>query len=742
LGFEQPGFLVALALLPWTRGGLLRLVVALLVLGAAGPTLPLELDRTAVLVDQSPSAAAAASERAAALELENAVYLGFAQRVARLARPDARRSDLGERTRLGPALDEALRLEADRIVLVSDGLWEDPAQSPVPVYALAVAPEPHARIARLVVPPAPRKGEVVEVRAVLESTAPTRARVTFRSDADQATFERELPAGTSSLPFRFQLERSTTVRVTLESPLGTDRALATLEPLGPGRALVTGDPAAAAYLRAAGWEVREGEPGLLAERPDLLVVGGPADAWGPQERARLERFLREGGAVLWTATPRGLFYGGWQRTELADALPLEPEPQEGAALVLVLDASGSMGMGAPSKLSRAVEGALRLVEAAGPEDTLGIVVFASQSRWLLPPKAMTQRAKREAQTRLAALEARGGTALAPAYAAAAEALEPLPAATRWIVVLSDGQVEDDPEATLARAAAAAKAGVKTLALALGADADRTFLKQLARVGNGRFYDLTDPAALPGLLALLGEEAFRPPVVEGTFRLRIGEHPVTQGVKKLPPARVLLPARARSWARVPLRTESGRPVLAVGEVAGGRVAALATDLARSWPDAPAAARLVAQLARWLTSTPARPRYDWTTGEAGPVLWVYGRFDPLPLAQWEGRVEPLEPTAPFTFRLQLPPGFSGSVRVTSGGGTVFRAAAPAPSEWPALDGRARLEALARVSGGALLAAPENLPPPSRKPTPIAPYLWALALGLFLLERVRERAAPEAG
>lgn len=742
MGFEQPGFLLALPLFFFVRGGLLRAVIVLLVLGAAGLTLPLERERTLVLIDQSPSAAGKSSRVAAKLETPGARFWAFAERAEPLPDPSARRTDLGAFTRPGPALAAAHEAGADRIVLISDGLWTEDVFSPVPVYALYTVPSPHAGIARLIVPAAPRRGEAVEVRVVLESTQATTARVVFRVDEREDVIERSLPAGTSSLPFRFELNAPATVRVRLETPIGRDSARALLEPLGPGRALVVADPAAAAYLRSAGWDVVEAGPEALAGTPDLVVIGGAADAWNLEDRARLARYLREGGAVLWTATPEGLFFGGWQRTLLAEKIPLEPEPQEGAALVLVLDVSGSMAFGSPSKLVRAIEGARELVDAAGPEDTLGVVTFASRSRWLLAPKAMTYRAKREAETRLDALEARGGTQLAAAYAAAAEALEPLDARTRWILVLSDGQVEDDPRATLKRARTAAEHGVKTLTLALGADADRDFLARLAREGGGRFLDLTDPAALPQVLALLGEEAFKPPVVEGRFLLKLREHPVTQGLQDLPPVPVLLPARAPRWARVVVQTASGRPLLSLGETEGGRVAALATDLGRSWKGDPRAAQLIGQLARWLSTTPARPRYDWSSGDEGPVLWVYGRFDPLPLAQWEGRVEPLEPTAPFTFRLQLPRGFAGSVRVTSGGRTAFTAAAPKPGEWPAVDGKERLRVLAETSGGAWLADPSELPAPRSKPTPIAPYLWGLALALFLLERARESAAHREG
>ncbi|WP_293179421.1 vWA domain-containing protein [Oceanithermus sp.] len=736
MGFEQPAFLLALPLAALARSWLVRLAVALLVLGAAGPQLPLGLERTAVLVDQSPSASPEASRQAAAFAGPNTQFFGFAERVQRLPRPQARRRDLGERTRPDAALRAADLAGADRAVLISDGLWLDEPAAPMPVYTLRVPARPHARIARLTAPVAPARGEVVEVRALLETTEPTTARVVFEREGERRVVETSLPQGQTSLPYRFTVEGATTVRVRLESPVGNDVQEVRIEPGGPGRALVIDDPATARYLRAAGWEVREGTPDDLAETPEVLVIGGPLEAWGLEARSRLERYLREGGSVLWTATPTGLFFGGWERSALAEKIPLEPKPQQGAALVLVLDVSGSMATGQPSKLDRAVEGALELVNAAGPEDVVGLITFSDRARWLLEPRPMTYRARREAETQLAALAAEGSTTLGPAYGAAADALEKVEAPTRWVLVLSDGRIGDDPQAVLARARTARDRGVRTLTLALGADADRAFLEQLAREGGGRYFDLADPAALPATLRLLGREAFQPPELEGRFPVRVEPHAVTQGVEALPPLEVRLPARARPWAEVVVRTLDGDPVLALGQIEAGRVAALATDLSRSWKHDPAAARLMAQLARWLSRTPARPGYDWARTPAGLELWVYGRFDPLPLAQWGGQIEPLEPVAPLTYRLRLPTDFAGHVRVTSGDRTVFTAATPPPNEWPLVAGDEKLAQLARESGGAVLQTPADLPPPARKPVPVAPWLWGAAFALFLLERWRER------
>ncbi|WP_457630602.1 VWA domain-containing protein [Oceanithermus sp.] len=734
MGLAHPWFLLALPLARRARG-LDRLVIVLLVLGAAGPQLPLRLEKTAVVVDLSPSAGYAASREAAGLQVPGAFYIGFAERSARLRSPAERRTDLGRTTRPQRALEAAVAAGADRIVLVSDGLWLDRPVSPVPVYPVYVEPPPHVGISQVLAPAAPREGEVVEVRALLESTTRARATVTFAAGETRQTRELELAPGRSSLAFRFRLTGPTTVSVGVKSEYGEDRAEARLRPLEGGLALVVDDEAAARYLEAAGWKVRRGRPADLAGEPDLLVIGGPASSWTPEDLARLEGYLRLGGGVLWTAASRGLFFGGWQQTAIFEKIPLQPEPGRGAAVVLVLDVSGSMAGENPSKLRRAVDGARALVEAAGPEDTLGIVVFASDSRWLLAPRPMTYENKRLAEERLLSLTAGGGSQMEAAYAAALETLRNTDAPERWAIVVSDGQVAEDERRRLLELAAASTCCVRTIALALGANADAGFLERLAAAGGGEFYDLADPRALQQTLARLGREAFADRELSGSFPVVPQSHPVTRGLENPPPLAVLMPARARPWASAPLMSEDGRAVLALGAVESGRVAALATDLSRSWRGYEGASRLMANLARWLSNTPARPGYRWEDGAGGRTLHVYGRFDPLPLAHWEGKTVALEPTSPLSYRLRLPAGFDRPVRVSSGGRTVFVAEPPRGDEWPDVDGRQRLAELASSSGGRLAAGPP--PAPRRLPEDVAPWLWALALALFLLERWREYA-----
>lgn len=714
----HPWVLVLLAAVPLIRGNLRRLTVALLILAAAGVRLPLAPGLTVVMLDQSPSAAEGTRAALSELDIQGPVrYLAFAEQASWVQNPFSR-APLGEATNFPRALQAALEANPDRILLISDGLFPT-APSSVPIDAYPVEPAPRVAITGLITPPFPTEGELIEVRALVEVSRPTEAELTFTVNGQTTTDRRSMPKGRTGFGHRFVLEGPTRITVRLKTPLGSDQKSTTITPVGKAEVLVIGDPAAAKYLQAQGFSVLT-EAALPEKLPRVVVIGASSEGLGARAPERLKRFLEDGGGLLFTATPKGLFFGDWHR--VFEDLPVEPKPGEGAAFVLVIDTSGSMQ---GNKLDRAVEGALRAVNAAREADRLGVIAFASSPRWLLTPRPMTYRAKREAEVRLKALAAGGGTNLPPALATAIESLKPVKATKKWVLVISDGATEGQAQAlTLARQASGE--GIVVHTLALGADADRAFLKRLAGRGGGRYLEAKDPSVLAGLIEAEAKKAFATESLFGRYPLTLLPHPVTRALTPPPPARVLLPATRKPWAKTVIQS-GDLAVLALGERSYGRVAALTTDLGQSlqdWPDTP---RLLANLVRWLADTPARPRYRLV----GETLVVEGRFDAPPRARIAGKTYPLAPVAPFRYELRLPENTGGDAVVLEGARVRFRVPLARDPEWPATDGRANLAALAKASGGRLLEAPRLGPPPKR-PFDLSPILAALAILTLLLER----------
>ncbi|MFN4070330.1 MAG: VWA domain-containing protein [Thermus caldifontis] len=688
-------------------------VLAFLLLAFLDPRWPLP-GRVVYLLDFSLSARESVFAIAEKLPRDG-IYVAFAERAVRIPSPTARRLDLGEGTNLRAAFQEAEALRPSRVVLVSDGLFE-PVPAPFPLDAVYVPPKPHVAV-ELVPPPYPLYGETVGVGVVLEAPLPVEAHLKVEGPA--GTWERSLRVeGRKSLVYTFSLTERAEVRAVVEGPWGRSEARVSLEPADRGKALVLGDPALARYLEAQGFQVEEG-PFRMPLEADLVVVGLGVLDLPPGAPEALREYLRRGGGLLFTATPKGLFFGGWDRV-LPEDLPLKPLGRKGAALVLVLDVSGSME---GEKLAMAVAGALELVRSAAAEDYLGVVLFSSTHRVLFPPRPMTEQGKKEAESLLLSVRAGGGTVLGPAFREAVRLLGDVPVDRKGVLVLSDGLISDAQEPILALAEAS---GLEVSAMALGPDADRAFLKELAQRGGGRYYQAATAQELPRLFLREGQEVFQGESLEGRFPLRTRSHPLTEGVAP-PPLAVLLPARAEPWAEVLLESE-GRAVLALGERGEGRVAALATDLSRSWRGWEGAAPFLGGLARYLMGgQKALALYAYPEGR-GVRAVVLGRLE-NPLFLSGGKEVPLVPTGPMRYEV-----LAGEPGVLLDGKRRIPLALPLPGEWTPRDGKGILRALAEASGGRLLAL-EDLGTVPLSSLPLRPYLIALALALFLWERFRE-------
>jgi len=722
----------------WLRAA----VLALLLLAFFGPSLPLEPVRTVVLLDQSPSAREAVWQVAPQLYLPGAQYVAFASGAVQVASPTARRLDLGEGTRLRAALQKAQALNPDRVVLVSDGLFQDGVEPiGIPIYGLYLPPSPNIALS-LLAPALPSKGETIEVRAVLDLVAPVssdgspsaqrvRARLTMNGPAGRLVRDLELEPGRLSVGYRFRLDGPSLVTARVESALGSEQARLELAPYDATRVWVLGDAALARYLRVQGFAVEERQEITLPIRAEVVALGVGVRDLSPDELDALQSFLNQGGSLLWTATPKGLFFGGWERSSLADSLPVEPvEEPGGVGIVLVLDVSGSMLEA--DKLGLAVVGSLELIRSARPQDYIGVVIFSDRPRWLFRPRPMTEQGRKEAESLLLSTSAGGGTMIRRAYLEALEAIEQVPTTSKQVIALTDGLAADvTPD--LFDAARAASPKIKTSTVAIGADADRQFLRELAQAGGGSFWDVPSPQDLPRFFLEEAQRTFRREALEGSFPVTVRPHPVTRDTSP-PPIRVVLPARAKPWAQTLLSSGEGA-VLAVGESGRGRVAALATDLSRSWQGWPGTPALMAELVRWLSRTPARPRAEAVRGPDFVQVLLEGQFE-RPTVRAAGQELRLAPTGPFRFEARLPAEAVGEAVVFENEQPRLRLSLPSLPEWRSEDGRENLRRLAEASGGRLLADTAELSRlAGRKALNLQLPLLALALLLFLLERYLE-------
>lgn len=345
-----------------------------------------------------------------------------------------------------------------------------------------------------------------------------------------------------------------------------------------------------AALRAEGLRLDVWEPARLPDSPDslppdsvLVLDNIPASALPERFQEALGGWLQQGrGGLVVIGGDRSLGPGGYRDTPLASWLPVEPrferdEERPVVALVLVLDRSGSM---AGEKLALARTAALAAAEALAPRDLIGVITFDAEAQWLVEPTAAADRAG--LRRRMETVTAGGGTAIAPALALAAERLPGLSAGRRHLILLTDGISQPGPMEDLVRRLAAA--GVTTSTVGVGHDADPNLLTLLAGLGGGRFYNTPDPGQMPQIFTLeterIAQTGFRedPFVVQPGRRARWMED-ATGG--QAPPLLGYALTTARPGADVWLRAGAGDPLLASWRVGLGRAAVFTSDARARW-----------------------------------------------------------------------------------------------------------------------------------------------------------------
>ena len=161
------------------------------------------------------------------------------------------------------------------------------------------------------------------------------------------------------------------------------------------------------------------------------------------------------------------------------------------SIVLTLDSSGSM-----KKAADAAKAAARtFIEAVGPEDKLGVALFAD-SFTLAQDLTANRVASLDAVNQYVAS---GGTALYDALAGSVARLK-RESGRRVVVLVSDGRDENNPgtgpgSVRSREEALAELTDVTVFAIGLGPNVDRTFLQQLANDSGGEAYFPNDVSEL-------------------------------------------------------------------------------------------------------------------------------------------------------------------------------------------------------------------------------------------------------
>lgn len=303
----------------------------------------------------------------------------------------------------------------------------------------------------------------------------------------------------------------------------------------------------------------------------------------------IETYVKDYGCgLICTGGEDSYALGGYRETVLETVLPVDMELRgvdevPTMAMVMVIDHSGSMGMGAEggaTNLDLAITAAETAVDQMRSTDYVGVVAFDDKFSWAVEPVQASDRETIKSQ--IETIAEGGGTTIKPALWAALDGVSRCDASIRHVILLTDGQGETTDFRDVA--AAYSDANVTLSTVAVGLDSDVRLLEQLADHCGGRYYFSDMAFEIPKIFAqevfLSGDTYLQ----NGTFQLAVnGSHEITGGLFESgwPLLYGYVSATPKSASHVLIASEKDDPVLTVMQYGLGHTVAWNTDVTNQW-----------------------------------------------------------------------------------------------------------------------------------------------------------------
>ncbi|HWL93742.1 MAG TPA: VWA domain-containing protein [Phycisphaerae bacterium] len=349
------------------------------------------------------------------------------------------------------------------------------------------------------------------------------------------------------------------------------------------------------------------DPATLFQYSAIIVSNVSALDLGMDGPAALASYTRDlGGGLIVIGGDQSFSVGGYYDTALEEILPVETNRRRlvtlNLALVCVIDRSGSM---CGEKLELAKKAAAASARLLSSQDRIGVVAFDFDYEWAV--KLMPCSNKDAILDRIRRIGCGGGTNMLPGMEAATDMLANAPVSLRHMILLTDGQ--SVPGDFAAAAKRAKKKGITITTVAVGPDADRALLSNIAKLADGRSYPAVDSQLLPRIFARETMLAGRSSIYEKTFTPKLRAELddllirglVSTGMPSLDGYVVTQPKPTASVLLINSTSHGDDPILAHWQVGLGRALAFTSGMwpkwGSRWIEWPAFSQFWTQIVRW-------------------------------------------------------------------------------------------------------------------------------------------------
>ncbi|MEE2668780.1 MAG: VWA domain-containing protein [Gemmatimonadota bacterium] len=355
---------------------------------------------------------------------------------------------------------------------------------------------------------------------------------------------------------------------------------------------VEGHSESSHYLRDAlvgeGVDVVLGIPGELPMRSsgldeyDLVLLSDVPrnDLQDAQMTAILDYVRDTGGGFIFVGGETSYGEEGYKDSAVEEVLPVlfeVDEKRKDLALVIVMDKSYSM-VGLKLELSKeAAKAALDLLE---PTHRFSLITFDDTPYVTVPLQLAVE--KSLINEYISRVIAGSQTNIFPALEEAFETLVDTNEEVRHVILLSDGKTYSDDYETLV--SSMADSGITVSSVAVGEEADRDLLSNIADWGNGRSYFIRDVRRVPQIFVEETQIASQATLVEEpvvTAVRRSVEAFTGIDLASAPALKGYVRTRIKETAEVLLESDSESPILAQWRYGLGKTAVFTSGVKNRW-----------------------------------------------------------------------------------------------------------------------------------------------------------------